>query len=102
MSESSSITHKNKKPKTNAGIATSAQAECNLLKHKVDDEDEEDYSLMPELIEEECDIPKRSKMFEYGTGNFNFADCVIFSDLCIGDDTTIDYDGGDDDENNDE
>jgi hypothetical protein len=41
---------------------------------------------MPELIEEECDIPKRSKMFEYGNNNFSISDCVIFSELCIGND----------------
>lgn len=102
MSESNSITRNNRKPKTNAGIATSAQAESNLLKHKMDAEDEEDYSLMPDLIEEECDIPKRSKMYEQGTDNFSIADCVIFSDLCIGDDTQIDQDVVYDNQNDDE
>lgn len=64
ISESKPVSHKPKKnSNVNAGSATTAQAEFNLLKHKVD-EDEEDYTGMPELIEEECDIPKRSKMFE--------------------------------------
>lgn len=94
-SESKPPSRKPKNRNPNAGIATTAQAEFNLLKHKVDedeDDDEEDYSQMPELIEEACDIPKRSKMYEYGQGNFSIADCVIFSDLCIGDDAEM---GGD-------
>jgi len=57
---------------------------------------------MPELIEEECDIPKRSKMFEYGNNNFSISDCVIFSELCIGNDDEMnqneDGDGDEDEE----
>jgi len=41
MSESKPVSTRPKK-NTNAGIATTAQAEFNLLKHKVDEEDEED------------------------------------------------------------
>eukprot|EP00801_Mesodinium_rubrum_P002200 Mrub_02200.p1 GENE.Mrub_02200~~Mrub_02200.p1 ORF type:complete len:594 (+),score=163.70 Mrub_02200:33-1784(+) len=80
------------KPKSNPN-APASHVEMNLLRNRVDDDDT-DYSDMPELIEEECDIPKRSKMYEYGSGNFSISDCVIFSELCIGNDDEMDADGG--------
>jgi len=50
------------KPKNNPH-APASLVEMNLLRNRVD-EDDTDYSDMPELIEEECDIPKRSKMYQ--------------------------------------
>jgi len=45
---------------------------------------------MPDLIEEACDVPIRSKMEQYGNLNFSIFETVIMSDLCIGDDDEMD------------
>jgi len=64
---------------------SSDPTEQNILRNKLRESTEEDYSDMPPL-EEELKICKT--MTDYGDSDFNFLSCVITEDFGIGDETT--------------